>query len=156
MCKNGSLNSSSYGYLQVSRRRRRCSSVRAYGTHISSFFTISVAFKCRKIVCCDTGSLALSCRTVDVVWDSDFLQRMILIIPYWTTNSRFMVNLYTVFTKVSKKKKLRSVHSVVVPALRALLMLASVAATKPELVLNSHVALLLHVQCIPEFSHFTI
>ncbi|GFR33021.1 hypothetical protein TNCT_76971 [Trichonephila clavata] len=60
------LTSRFYRDLELSRRRRHCSFVRVWGTHVLSFFNMPIASKCREIVCDDTNDSAPSSYTIDL------------------------------------------------------------------------------------------
>ncbi|GFQ72475.1 hypothetical protein TNCT_219991 [Trichonephila clavata] len=71
-CKHDFLTSRSCGDLRVSKCCKRCSSVRACSTHVSNFFTMSIASKCREIDCGATERSDPSWRTIDVDRSSTF------------------------------------------------------------------------------------
>ncbi|GFX34841.1 hypothetical protein TNCV_2327811 [Trichonephila clavipes] len=74
-CKSDSLTSHSSTDLQISRRRRRCSSVRACDTQASSLFVTPIASKCQEIVCGASKSTTSSSCTIDVDWVSTFCRK---------------------------------------------------------------------------------
>ncbi|GFY69850.1 hypothetical protein TNIN_481851 [Trichonephila inaurata madagascariensis] len=112
--------------LPISRCRRRYFSVRLCDAHVSNFFTVPIATKCREIVCGATESKSLICHTVEVDPALTFCRK-------WFTlhhTGQLVPGLWSIFKLPLRNlaNNQRIVYTMVVPTPHALLTLATVAA----------------------------